>query len=63
MSETMTDTRPVAAPDTAEEARKKIALYLGLTVGLIVIDQITKYIVERTLRLYDPVPVIGDFFA
>ena len=62
MSETMTDTRPITAPDTPDEARKKIALYLGLTLGLIVIDQITKYIVMRSLRLYDPVPVIGEFF-
>lgn len=58
----MTDTRPITAPDTPDEARKKIALYLSLTLGLIAIDQITKYIVERTLRLYDPVPVLGDFF-
>ena len=57
----MTDSRPLAAAP-ADEARKKIALYLGLTLGLIVIDQITKYIVERTLRLYDPVPVLGEFF-
>lgn len=62
MSETMTDTRPIAAPDTPEEARKKIALYLSLTLGLIAIDQVTKFIVERSLRLYDPVPVLGDFF-
>jgi signal peptidase II len=62
MSETMTDTRPITAPDTPDEARKKIALYLSLTLGLIAIDQVTKYIVERTLRLYDPVPVLGDFF-
>ncbi len=58
----MTDTRPITAPDTPDEARKKIALYLSLTLGLIAIDQVTKYIVERTLRLYDPVPVLGDFF-
>lgn len=58
----MTDTRPIAAPDTPDERRKKIALYLGLVLGLIAIDQITKYIVERSLRLYDPVPVLGDFF-
>lgn len=57
----MTDTRPLAAAP-ADEARKKIALYLSLTLGLIAIDQITKYIVERSLRLYDPVPVIGEFF-
>jgi signal peptidase II len=62
MSDTMTDTRPITAPDTPEEARKKIALYLSLTLGLIAIDQVTKFIVERSLRLYDPVPVLGDFF-
>jgi signal peptidase II len=62
MSDTITNTRPVAVPDTPDEARKKITLYLGLTLGLIVIDQITKFIVERSLRLYDPVPVLGDFF-
>jgi signal peptidase II len=28
----------------------------------VVLDQVTKVIVQRTLRLYDPVPVIGDFF-
>ena len=58
----MTDSRPIVAPDTPDEARKKIVLYLVLTLGLITIDQVTKYIVERTLRLYDPVPVIGDYF-
>lgn len=62
MSDTMTDTRPIAAPDTPDERRKKIALYLTLTLGLIAIDQATKYVVERSLRLYDPVPVLGDFF-
>lgn len=58
----MTDTRPIVAPDTPEERRKKITLYVALVGGLIVIDQITKFIVERSLRLYDPVPVLGDFF-
>jgi signal peptidase II len=62
MSDTVSDTRPVAAAENRDEARRKIGLYLGLTIGLIVIDQITKFIVERSLRLYDPVPVIGDFF-
>lgn len=62
MSDTMTDSRALLRPDTPDEARKKMTLYLTLTIGLIVIDQVTKYIVERTLRLYDPVPVIGDYF-
>ncbi len=46
----------------ADEARRKMALYLGLVIGWVVLDQVTKIIVQRTLRLYDPVPVIGDFF-
>ena len=46
----------------ADEARRKMALYLGLVIAWVVLDQVTKVIVQRTLRLYDPVPVIGDFF-
>ncbi|MBW3571056.1 MAG: signal peptidase II [Gemmatimonadetes bacterium] len=62
MSDTMTDTPPVVRADTPDEARKKMALYLGLTIGLIVVDQLTKYVVQRTLPLWVPVPVMGDFF-
>ena len=62
MSDTMTEARAVPAAARADEARKKMVLYLSLTIGLIVVDQVTKFIVERTLRLYDPVPVIGDYF-
>lgn len=62
MSETTADSQPAATPARGDEARKKTALYLGLTLGLIAVDQVTKFIVERSLRLYDPVPVIGDFF-
>jgi signal peptidase II len=51
-----------SAGTPAGEARRKMALYLGLVIGWVVLDQVTKIIVQRTLRLYDPVPVIGDFF-
>jgi signal peptidase II len=51
-----------SAGTPADEARRKMALYLGLVIGWVVLDQVTKIIVQRTLRLYDPVPVIGDFF-
>ena len=61
MSDVMTDSRPAAA-DPADERRRKMTLYLGITLGLIALDQATKYVVERTLRLYDPVEVLGDFF-
>lgn len=50
------------AETPADEARKKTALYLGLVLGWIALDQVTKVIVQNTLRLYSPVEVIGDFF-
>jgi signal peptidase II len=47
---------------TQTESNRKFALY-GSLVGLIVVlDIVTKYVVERTLTLYHPVPVIGDYF-
>ena len=55
-------TNAVSTDTPADEARRKTALYLGLVIGWVVLDQVTKIIVQRTLRLYDPVPVIGDFF-
>src|SRR5215207_5580931 len=59
----MTDRTPGAALlDPADEMRRKLTLYAGVVVGVIALDQVTKYVVERTLRLYDPVPVLGDFF-
>jgi signal peptidase II len=59
MSDSMTET--LAAPRT-DEMRKKMTLYIALVLGWIAIDQASKLVVQATLRLYDPVPVIGDFF-
>ena len=53
---------PNAAFGMAEESGRKMSLYLGWVGGIIVIDQITKLIVERNMRPYDPIPVLGDFF-
>lgn len=36
--------------------------YAGLAVGIVALDQITKIIVQQTLPLYRPVPVLGEFF-
>lgn len=58
----MADATTTSVGTPADEARRKMALYLGLVIGWVVLDQVTKIIVQRTLRLYDPVPVIGDFF-
>ena len=61
MSDTvMEQTRAFAT--TPDEARRKIALYVGMVGGVIVLDQITKAMVLRTLRPYSPVEVLGDFF-
>lgn len=40
----------------------KAGLYAGVVGGVILLDVATKYVVQRSLRLYDPVPVMGDFF-
>ncbi|HEX2091452.1 MAG TPA: signal peptidase II [Longimicrobiaceae bacterium] len=40
----------------------KLGIYLGVVGGVLVLDILTKYVVQRTLRLYEPVPVLGDFF-
>jgi len=61
MSDTvMEQTRAFAA--TPDEARRKIALYVGMVGGVIILDQLTKAVVLRTLRPYSPVEVLGDFF-
>lgn len=58
----MTQSAPVAALTPADEARRKMALYGATVFGVIVLDQVTKAIVLRSLRPYQPVEVWGDFF-
>lgn len=52
----------VQAATPADEARKKTAFYLTMVLGWIALDQVTKVVVQRSLRLYDPVEVMGDVF-
>jgi signal peptidase II len=40
----------------------KTALYVTVVGLVVVLDVITKLIAQATLRLYNPVPVWGDFF-
>ena len=61
MTDTTMDRSPALA-GTPDEARRKIALYVGMVGGVIVLDQLTKMVVLRTLRPYSPVEVLGDFF-
>jgi signal peptidase II len=43
------------------ELRAKAALYLGIVGSIVAVDIGTKLWVQRTLRLYDPVPVLGEY--
>ncbi|HSU17930.1 signal peptidase II [Longimicrobium sp.] len=58
----MTQSQPMAATTPADEARRKMVLYAATVGGVIVLDQVTKAMVLRTLRPYTPVEVGGDFF-
>ncbi|HEX5724162.1 MAG TPA: signal peptidase II [Longimicrobiaceae bacterium] len=63
MSDTvMTEGGPRLAAGEAAEARRKSVLYLSVVGGVIALDVLTKFVAERTLQLYNPVPVLGDFF-
>lgn len=44
------------------EERRKALLYTALLVAIILVDVVTKLIVQRSLVLYSPQPVIGDVF-
>lgn len=48
--------------ETAPTMRGKLGLYIGVVGVTVVLDIITKLIVQRTLRFGVPVPVWGDFF-
>lgn len=52
----------VAATDTSLNAGGKAVTYGGVTAAIVVLDQLTKYIVEQQLPPYQPIPIIGDFF-
>lgn len=45
-----------------EDAAVKTRIYAWLVGGTVLLDVVTKYVVQRTLVLYEPVPVWGDFF-
>ena len=44
----------------ADESGRKTAFYVAVVGGVILFDQVTKFVVERNMRPYEPVPVIGD---
>lgn len=54
---------PSAASADAElRDGRKALLYGGIAGVIIALDQLTKYIVQQTLPLYQPVEVWGEFF-
>jgi signal peptidase II len=51
------------APEAVERAgAAPMGIYVGLVAVIVGLDAVTKYIVQTTLVLYHPVPVLGDFF-
>jgi signal peptidase II len=55
--------RPAPAARAASaDTLSKALLYLGMVGAVVLLDYFTKSRVESSLRLYDPVPVWGDFF-
>jgi signal peptidase II len=64
MDDTMSRNATTAADsiESEGERRRKTTLYAGLVLAWIAVDQATKLVVQANLRLYDPVPVIGEFF-
>jgi signal peptidase II len=54
----MSDTTATSTPDE----RRKTLLYTALLGAIILLDVVSKLIVQRNLVLYSPRPVIGDVF-
>lgn len=57
----MTATGTETKAETPAETRRKNVLYGGIVTTLVVLDVLTKWIVERSLELYRPVEIIGDY--
>lgn len=52
---------PAPEEESGGTVVNKVAVYVGLVGGVVALDVVTKYIVQRTLALYTPVPVLGDY--
>ena len=57
-----TEAAYAAGPADPAAERRKAWFYVSFVAVVVVLDVITKNIVERTLPLYEPIPVLGDFF-
>jgi signal peptidase II len=47
-------------PEPVQTGAKPAAMYGGLVTAIVALDAVTKAIAQRTLPLYEPVPVLGD---
>jgi signal peptidase II len=56
------DTATPAPPLPHDAESGKWRLYIGLVSVVLLLDVVTKVVVQRTLPEYRPVPVLGDFF-
>lgn len=58
----MSAREPVLArsADPVESETRKVTLYVLLVGVVVALDLVTKYVVQRRLTLYHPVPVLGD---
>jgi signal peptidase II len=52
----------MGTPELEMSEGRKLAVYGFMVAVIVVFDQITKLIAQRTLPPYEPVPVLGDFF-
>lgn len=46
----------------AEEAARRTTLYAAIVGGVVGVDLATKLIVQREMRPYEPIPIVGDYF-
>lgn len=54
-------TPEAAGAELAADEGRKALIYGGLVGGIVALDVLTKYIVQQSLILYRPVPVLGDY--
>lgn len=62
MESTVSDPKHRAPAPAEPGMGDKMGIYVGIVGGVVLLDVVTKFIVQRTMRLYDPIPVLGETF-
>ena len=52
----------VGEASLTESYRGKLGMFVGTAGTILVLDLITKLVIQQTMHLYDSIPVLGDFF-